>query len=178
VQEARLTPTSYVVLGLVDKLGEATPYDLKTVTGFGVGNFWSLPHTQLYTEPAKLAAAGYLDERRERSGRRRKLYSLTAGGREALDAWRSEPTAETYEIRDAGLLKLYLGADIAKVATAQLERHEESLRAFEELHAVAVAAGVPDGERLALEAGIGHEREYIRFWSALRPKGSREPSGR
>jgi hypothetical protein len=26
---------------------------------------------------------------------------------------------------------------------------------------------MPDGQRLALEAGIGHEREYIRFWKRL-----------
>ena len=26
---------------------------------------------------------------------------------------------------------------------------------------------VPEGTRLALEAGIGHEREYVRFWSKL-----------
>ena len=26
---------------------------------------------------------------------------------------------------------------------------------------------MPDGMRLALEAGIGHEREFIRFWSRL-----------
>ena len=25
---------------------------------------------------------------------------------------------------------------------------------------------MPEGLRLALEAGIGHEREFIRFWSA------------
>lgn len=27
---------------------------------------------------------------------------------------------------------------------------------------------MPLGMRLALEAGIGHEREYVRFWSKLR----------
>jgi hypothetical protein len=27
---------------------------------------------------------------------------------------------------------------------------------------------MPSGMRLALEAGIGHEREYVRFWSRLR----------
>ena len=26
---------------------------------------------------------------------------------------------------------------------------------------------MPDGMRLALEAGIGHEREYLRFWQAI-----------
>jgi PadR family transcriptional regulator, regulatory protein AphA len=160
----RLTPTSYVVLGLVEHLGTATPYDLKQAATLGVGNFWSLPHTQLYSEPARLAAAGHLEERRERAGRRRRLYTLTDSGRAALDEWRDEPTADTYEIRDAGLLRLYFGADPAALAEVQLEAHIERLRLFESFR----EADVPEGARLVLEAGIGHEREYARFWSALR----------
>ena len=38
-----------------------------------------------------LAKGGYVSERREDGGRRRKLYELTAAGRRALDDWRSEP---------------------------------------------------------------------------------------
>ena len=49
------------------------------------GNFWTLQHAQLYTEPERLAKAGYLTERRERGGRRRKLYEITDAGRAALD---------------------------------------------------------------------------------------------
>ena len=45
----RLTPTSYVVLGLVREMGEATPYALKQAVTLGVGNFWSLQHAQLYS---------------------------------------------------------------------------------------------------------------------------------
>ena len=26
---------------------------------------------------------------------------------------------------------------------------------------------MPEGQRLALEAGIGHEREFVRFWRRL-----------
>jgi PadR family transcriptional regulator AphA len=163
----RLTPTSYVVLGLIEQLSSATSYDLKQAAAFGVGNFWSLPHTQLYSEPARLAKAGYLDEARERAGRRRRLYTLTDAGREALERWRDEPTADTYEIRDAGLLRLFFGADPPKLAELQLAAHRESLRRFEAYREAARGADVPEGSLLALEAGIGHEREYIRFWEGL-----------
>jgi DNA-binding PadR family transcriptional regulator len=162
----RLTPTSYVVLGLIAQLGEATSYDLKRAAALGVGNFWSLPHTQLYSEPSRLADAGLLGERREAGGRRRRIYTLTDAGREALDRWRSEPTADTYEIRDAGLLRLAFGADPKRLAAAQLAAHRENLRRFEDMRSAA-GGDAPDGARLALEAGIGHEREYIRFWSEL-----------
>jgi DNA-binding PadR family transcriptional regulator len=163
----RLTPTSHVVLGLVEQLGTATPYDLKQAAAAGVGHFWSLPHTQLYAEPARLAAAGYLEEQREPAGRRRRLYTLTKQGRGALDEWRATPTADLYEIRDAGLLQLFFGADPAELAATQLEAHRENLGHLEQLEAASKSAEVPDGVRLALEAGIGHAREYVRFWSGV-----------
>jgi DNA-binding PadR family transcriptional regulator len=165
VSTVRLTPTSHVVLGLVEQLGTATPYDLKQAAAAGVGHFWSLPHTQLYSEPARLATAGYLEERREPAGRRRRLYTLTKQGREALDDWRATPTADLYEIRDAGLLQLFFGADPADLAAIQLEAHRENLHHLEQLEAASKSAEVPDGVRLALEAGIGHAREYVRFWT-------------
>ena len=76
-----------------------------------VFHFWAIPHTQLYTECARLAEAGLLDEHREESGRRRRVYRLTAEGRTALEEWRADPDADLYELRDPGLLKLFCGAD-------------------------------------------------------------------
>jgi PadR family transcriptional regulator AphA len=162
----RLTPTSYVVLGLVDRMGASTPYDLKRAVAAGLGNFWSFPHTQLYTEPERLAQAGLLKERREESGRRRKVYSLTAAGRRELEAWRGEPTAELTELRDIGLLKLYLGADPRAMAAVQLEAHRRKLAEYEELKKHDTGAE-PRGPWQSLDAGIGHAREWIRFWSRL-----------
>ena len=162
----RLSHTSYVVLGLLDQLGTASSYDLKLAAAAGVGHFWSLPHTQLYSEPARLAEAGYLDERRETTGRRRRLYRLTARGRKALDEWRSTPTDELYEIRDAGLLRLWFGAPPAELAAVQLEAHRDNLAHLETLHDE-LTAELPEGVRLALEAGLGHAREYVRFWERL-----------
>src|ERR671910_119401 len=51
MQEVRLTPTSYIVLGLLEWAGESTPYRLKQLVAVSVGYFWSLQHAQLYTEP-------------------------------------------------------------------------------------------------------------------------------
>ena len=166
--ETRLTPTSYVVLGLIEQMQPASPYDLKLAVAAGVGQFWSLPHTQLYSECGRLAEAGLLSERREESGRRRRLYRLNGAGTEALNSWREEPTSELYELRDAGLLKLFFGADPAKLAADQLDAHRERLREYErqleECKRMKAARGVIH----AIEAGIGHEREYVRFWSKLR----------
>src|SRR5690242_20714668 len=102
----RLGQGSFVVLGLIELAEPATPYDLKQLAAISTSYFWSLPHTQLYSECARLADEGLLSERREPDGRRRRTYRLTAGGRRVLARWREEPTGELYELRDEGLLKL------------------------------------------------------------------------
>ena len=164
VAETRLTDTSYAVLGLLDQWGPATPYQLKQVAQVSVFHFWSIPHTQIYTECARLAEAGLLTERREETGRRRRTFELSASGRRALNGWRADPETDLYELRDPGLLKLFCGADPAALAEAQLARHERRLASYERMRG---DGGMPTGMRLALEAGIGHEREYVRFWSQV-----------
>jgi DNA-binding PadR family transcriptional regulator len=153
------------VLGLLGQAQPATPYDLKQLAQMSTNHFWSVPHTQLYTECARLAAEGLLDEHREQTGRRRRTYSLTDRGRELLDVWRNEPTEDLYELRDAGTLKLYFGGDPGRLAESQLAAHRRRLRIYEEISAN--LGDGPPGPRLALQSGIGHEREFIRFWSAL-----------
>ncbi len=165
--KARLTPTSYVVLGLIEQMQPASPYDLKRAVAMGVGHFWSLPHTQLYSECTRLAEAGLLTERREEAGRRRRIYRLTKAGAEELDRWRAEPTSELYELRDAGLLKLFFGADARKLAPRQLEAHEAKLREYEASLEECRRIDAPEGIIHAIEAGIGHEREYVSFWKRL-----------
>ena len=161
----RLTEASYIVLGLLEQAQPATPYDLKRLAQMSTANFWALPHTQLYTECARLAGEGLLSEEREQTGRRRRIYRLTDSGARALDDWRVQPARETYELRDAATLKLFFGADPAKLAAAQAEVHERRLHDCEQLFAS--LSDAPPGWRLALECGIGHEREFIRFWSRL-----------
>src|SRR4051794_7434883 len=161
----RLTPASYIVLGFVEAAGESTPYELKGMVARSLGNFWSIQHAQLYTEPERLAEAGLLTEKREEGGRRRKRYALTAAGRRALDDWRDAPTAEMTELRDPGLLQLFFGADPAALAEVQLETHRAKLAEYEAIERA--GDDLPTGMRLALDAGIGHERERIRLWSRV-----------
>ena len=76
-----------------------------------------------------------------------------------------DPATDLYELRDPGLLKLFCGADPARAgrdagraAPASGSTLYLSLFGQQEM---------TDGMRLALEAGIGHEREYLRFWGRL-----------
>jgi DNA-binding PadR family transcriptional regulator len=169
---SRLTATSYTVLGLLEHVQPATPYDLKQIAQVSTLHFWSVPHTQLYTECARLAADGLLDEQREAGGRRRRVYRLTPAGRRALQQWRSTPSADVYELRDTATLKLFMGADPGPLAEAQVRAHSAQLGEYEALHAELLQQDGPAGWRLALELGIGHEREFVRFWSQLAAKQS------
>jgi PadR family transcriptional regulator AphA len=169
MQEPNLTPTSYIVLGLLELLGEASPYDVKQMVARSVGNFWSVPHSQLYREVERLSAAGYVEGRRERTtgGRPRTLYRLTDAGRRALGDWRDAPSADDLpELRDPGLLKLFFGADVQALARVRSDAHRRQLEAYEERLKQGVG-GEMRGPWLALEAGVGHEREWVRFWSKL-----------
>jgi PadR family transcriptional regulator, regulatory protein AphA len=162
--EIELTTTSYIVLGLLSFSGPATPYDLKQMVAATVGHFWSLPHSQLYAEPTRLARAGYVTENQEDGGRRRKLYTLTDSGRDAFDDWLGTLTPELYMLRDLALLKLFFGADLQHLAEIQLETHRKRLAEYEALHEHLTGPG-PAGPRLSLELGIRHERETVAFWT-------------
>ncbi len=169
-----LTPTSYIVLGLVDQLGEASPYDLKQAVARSVGNFWSVPHSQIYREAARLERAGYLSCRRESTsgGRPRKVYRLQEDGVEELSRWRQELPSELPELRDPGLLKLFFGADPHPLAEARREAHQRKLAEYEDRSKLDSGEGAR-GAWLSLEAGIGHEREWVRFWSEIARSGRR-----
>ena len=166
MSDTALTATSYIVLGLVAEVGDSTPYALKQAVESSVGNFWSVPHSQLYAEPARLARAGYLSERQESGGRRRKTYGLPAKGRRALERWRDKPTDALPELRDLSLLKMFFGGDPATLAPAQLAAHRAKLESYRAL-LNADTGDEPRGPWRTLEAGLAHEREWVRFWSRL-----------
>jgi PadR family transcriptional regulator, regulatory protein AphA len=166
MSERALSPTSYIVLGLLSQ-APGTPYDLKARVAATIGDFWSVQHAQLYTETARLAQEGLLDERREETGRRRRVYSITKTGRKALRQWLAGPVHELAELRDLALLKVFFGADPQMIAAAQVDAHRAQLARYEQLDQTLGDADVSEGLRLALQVGLMHEREFVAFWEAL-----------
>jgi PadR family transcriptional regulator AphA len=133
----RLTSTSYLVLGLLAREGPSTPYDLEQHVRATLGNFWTFPHTLLYTEPARLTVLGLATESRETTGRRRRMFSITEAGATALTGWLDRPSGAPTELRDLGLLQLFF-SDLASpgsrlaLAERQLAIHETRLAAYRE----------------------------------------------
>jgi PadR family transcriptional regulator AphA len=158
----RLSGTSYAVLSLLLHLGEATPYDLKQALSESIENFWPVPHTTFYAEPARLAAAGYLSERQEQHGRRRKLYAVTDAGREALAAWAARADAAPPQVRDETLLKIFAGAEPEPLLRQRREWHVAKLAELEALlHDNPWELEEGSGPRRTLIAGIGYHRMTI-----------------
>ena len=166
-EKLNLTPTSYVVLGFLNTAGPSTPYDLKKMHAGSVGHFWSAPHSQLYAEPKRLAAAGLVDEHREDTGRRRLVYEITASGRRALEQWLTEPATTLPELRDPALLQLFFGADPRLVAPGRAQAHRELLALYEELREAMGDEPSLRGPALTLDLGIAVARESVRYWERL-----------
>ena len=167
-----LTPVSYLVLGLIARAGDATSYDLKRHVARSIGYFWAFPHSQLYAEPARLAAAGLLHERREGGGRRRRTYSVTEDGLEELRAWLRQPAEQPPQLRDLGLLKLFFGDfvgrdDVVTLARAQETAHRARLVEYEALDAHLSDRRAVEHPHATLRLGLLMEQAFVQFWGDI-----------
>ena len=179
----RLSPTSYLVLGLLAREGPSTPYDLEQHVEATVGNFWSFRHTLLYTEPPRLAALGLVTETRETEGRRRRVFAITQEGMSALSVWLDRPSSAPTELRDPGLLQLFF-ADLAsdearlRLAERQLAIHQAKLAAYREDERFERRPdGLQRGQRTVehwrgetLPMGLRYEGAAVDFWTDVATK--------
>lgn len=165
----RLTSTSYALLALLEQLGEATPYEIKQALEKSIENFWPVPHTTAYEEPARLAAAGYLSVRQEEGGRRRKAYSLTDEGRAALATWAADPSALPPQMRDEAVLKVFAGGDPLPLREAREAWHREKLAELQGyLEGVRGAEDWRPSERV-LSFGVAFHRKMLELLEETRP---------
>jgi DNA-binding PadR family transcriptional regulator len=133
----KLTPTSYLVLGMV-RLGAGSGYAIKKAADSSTQNFWPISLALVYPELARLEGGGLLRRRSDpQGGRERSAYRVTAKGEKALGAWLRSPKVATVQIRDEAMLKLFfadaLGHDgQLEMIGALRERNRERRRALEE----------------------------------------------
>ena len=181
----RLSPTSYLVLGLLAREGPSTPYALERHVATTLGNFWSFPHTLLNTEPVRLEAIGLVSETRESEGRRRRMFEITPAGLSSLQAWLERPAEAPTELRDRGLLQLFfmdLATNEARVRLAekQLEIHQSKLSMYqaearEERRDGSSAPGLRTAEHwrgATLPMGLLYERAAVEFWTNVANEGT------
>ncbi len=176
----QLSQTSYLVLGLLAREGPSTPYDLKRYVAATLGRFWSFPHALLYAEPPRLVSLGLAIETPEQGGRRRRVFSITGAGVDALRAWLGRPSLEPTELRDPGLLQLFfadMGSSNARglIAHEQLPIHRAKLAGYEEEERLGRALDGDDGRQLTVDEWRGqtlqmsllYERAAVEFWEGV-----------
>jgi DNA-binding PadR family transcriptional regulator len=165
----QLTPTSYVILGML-RSKPRSGYEIKAIVDDTTRFFWAASYGQIYPELRRLAGAGLVEGEEQATGaRKRTVYRLTDTGRGRLSRWLDEP-AETLELRDEGLLKLFfaIGADggrAAEILDSRREQHLEKIARLREIEPRAAA----EAERgdpyplLVLRYGI-ESSEWVVDW--------------
>jgi PadR family transcriptional regulator, regulatory protein AphA len=164
-----LNPISYVVLGIVASRGPSTSYEMKKLVETSINFFWTFPHAQLYREPQRLAALGLLEDEQQEGGRRRRVFTITRRGREALRAWLASPGPFEVEIHDLALLKLFFGRlsearDVAALAREPIEGHRRQKARYQALLDRYSTRPELSHQLAPLRIGVAYADAYITFW--------------
>lgn len=181
MESYQLHPSSYIVLGLVERMGQATPYELKARADAGIGFFWSFSRAILYKEPVRLEKLGLLNASQEQTGRRKITYSITKEGLKALSDWLHEPVDGATEIRDLGLLKLFFAASGSQAALDQLiagkiAAHAERLKTYQDIKQSVELEGDIIYRLAALEMGLRFEELSVAFWTDMAERKIKVPT--
>lgn len=178
-----LTDQGYAVLVMVALRGPSTAYDVERALDRLAAEYWSSPHTQVYRECERLAADGLLSERRESSGRRRRIYSLTPKGRREVTAWAREPTQRSMEIRDVAHLKLLAAEcsttdDVRALARTQAEVYRRRIRDLERTRDELTGRTELRLRTLSIPMGLAVYRAALAYWEELARTPPRIPASR
>ncbi len=104
----KLRPSSYLVLGML-RLGAKSGYAIKKATDISTRVFFPTSLAQVYPELARLEKDGLVTRHADpRGARSRSAYELTADGEEAFLAWLGSERHAPTQLRDEGLLRLFL----------------------------------------------------------------------
>ena len=150
-------PLSYVILAAIGEHGASTP-ELVDMASRGT-MFWSSAPSQIYAEPRRLLALGWItSEKRPGKTRNRTAYRLTAKGREALRDWLRAP-AGFPRLQHEASFRLFAGDLIEDdEILASLQRLRADISDMSRLVATNIerASGVPHRTRyLLLQQDLG-----------------------
>jgi len=151
-----LSPTAYVILGMVRK-EPCSGYEIKALVDNSTRFFWAASYGQIYPELKRLAEAGLIvGSDSPTGGRRRTVYEITADGEEELRAWLRQPP-QTLETRDEGLLKLFFAGALPRDEAVEIlrEMRRQRLAIHGRLQAIREMKGEMEHfPRVVLEGGI------------------------
>lgn len=118
----------YIILGLLGAR-PMTGYDIKLAFDRALASYWNAGNSQIYTTLKNLSAAKLVEPEVivQKTRPNRKVYHLTATGREELDRWLQEDVPERFT-KDDFLTKLFFcGETSNEVTLRHLVEHRASL---------------------------------------------------
>jgi DNA-binding PadR family transcriptional regulator len=158
--------------------GEASGYQLSKRFDVSVANFWSATPQQLYRELERLEASGLVRARVVEQRRRpnKRVFTLTAAGREELRDFTAEP-ARPSAMRDDLVVKLQAidagdGEAVRAALSTRLEQARAKLDLYDRLRDDLLAGRAEDeyleaaeriGPYLTLMGGRLYEQQNIRW---------------
>ncbi|CAN5442489.1 hypothetical protein BH20ACT15_BH20ACT15_00710 [soil metagenome] len=153
-----LSATAKAILGIL-AMRPRSGYEIKAFVDDSTRFFWAASYGQIYPELKRLAERGLIEGTEEPTGKRRRtVYRLTDTGTDELRDWHGQP-AEVYELRDEGLLKLFLSGavDPARAGEIARERAERAAGTADQLREVESRVTQKEGPSYAvLTSGIAH----------------------
>jgi PadR family transcriptional regulator AphA len=167
-RELGLGPPDYVVLGMV-RLGARSGYEVKRAVELSIRFFWTISQAQIYPSLERLERAGLLTGREEPQGKRpRRVFEITSAGEAALREWLGRQEAMPFELRDVGMLKLFVadaqdGDDALTLLAAVKRRSEQRVSTLREIESAAVIAEQEGNAypMLTLQMGIAYHQAMI-----------------
>jgi PadR family transcriptional regulator, regulatory protein AphA len=182
---ATLTPSDYVVLGMVG-LGARSGYEIKQTVEVSIRFFWTISPAQVYPSLAKLEDAGLLTGRDEPQGDRpRRVYERTEAGSSALREWLRRTEPMPFELRDVAMVKLFFAdaldpSDARQLLATVKARSEERVATLEAIRPTGDAAA-REGDvhpLLTLELGIAVHRAMVDVCNRFEQASKRSHSAR
>ena len=164
-----LTATAKAILGIL-AMRPRSGYEIKRFVDDSTRFFWAASYGQIYPELKRLSEHGLIDGTDSpRRGRQRTVYKITQAGRRALRDSHNGPP-EVYELRDEGLLKLFLAGPIDPGRAPEIarQRGEHSERIAARLREVEAAAERKDMPSYAvLRFGIELNDFVADYWERV-----------
>ncbi|ATL66553.1 PadR family transcriptional regulator [Nocardia terpenica] len=166
-----LPTTSWAVLGMLSHTGESSGYDLKKVADGSLQMFyWSPSFSQIYAELKRLEGCGFVTSRPVVSDdglRGKRMYSITASGREAVAHWVNHSPVEAPVLKHSVLLRAWLShlaePDRLRDILSEHIAYAETMRRRAESDAAAAADTEPAVPGAVLRWCIRHyeaERDF------------------
>ena len=174
---AALSNNSYAILGMV-ALRPMSGYDIKAFADETVRHFWAVSYGQIYPELKQLEELELVSsEEAAVGGRQRTVYQATTRGREALEAWLSEPVESPMEVRDEMLLRVFFSdhgdpKDRERLLRATVKRHQDAAARLGD-HRPKAASHGPSCRLEVLDFGIAFHR-FCADWFSKQLRTSEE----